>query len=415
MSEKRKKKLSKQEKEEKLKELKRQLARRRNIAISVIILVALVVFAYFIFFQGKDPHDIPPQLTVLPGFQVNIFADRLSWFGINIFGLEPGPRMMYVYDAWLLVAVPKAGKVYALKDIDNDGVSDQRIVLISGLDNPHSVASYKDWIYIAEEDQVIRVKWDGSPAPADVKTKEVIIQDLPSGGAHTTRTITIHDDQLYVSIGSSCNDCVEDDVRRASVIQCELDRDVCDPFATGLRNAVGLVWEDDMLFATDNGRDWLGDDFPPDEINILKKNTNYGWPYCHGRNEPDPDLGTKEYCDGMALPAFDIQAHSAPLGLTFYYGNQFPSEYRGDLFVAYHGSWNRKIPTGYKVVRVFVDTLNNRTRLVGVEDFVSGWLTKNGDVIGRPVDVINWIDGSLLISDDKAGVIYRVSYSGETV
>jgi len=191
-------------------------------------------------------------------------------------------------------------------------------------------------------------------------------------------------------------------------MQCELDRDVCDPYATGLRDAVGLGWYKGKLYATENGRDWLGEEKPIDEINRLTKGKDYGWPKCHGRHEPDPDY-TKEDCKGTEMPVFDIEAHSAPLGMEFYFGKQFPAEYKGDLFVAYHGSINRQQPVGYKVVRIFVDETKHGTVLGGVEDFVSGFRTRSGEVYGRPVDIETWKDGSLLISDDKAGVVYRVN------
>ncbi|MFC1723020.1 PQQ-dependent sugar dehydrogenase [Nanoarchaeota archaeon] len=407
-----KKKLTKKERKARIEKAKKRIRRIRYTFISVIILIAILIFAYFIFFDRTDPYHTASQLKLIKGFEINVFADRFSSFDISFPGTDTGPRMMKVHDDILFVAVPRKGKVFALRDNNKDGVADVQSVFMRGLKKPHSIDTYNDWVYIAEEHQVIRVKWDPKSLKALPKTEEVIISDLPTGG-HWTRTIAIHNNQLYLSIGSSCNNCIEEDVRRGTVLQCELDRDVCDPFAAGVRNAVGLEWEHDRLFATENGRDWLGDDFPPDEINILEKGNNYGWPYCHARNEPDPELGTEEFCDPLKLPVFDINAHSAPLGLTFYRGKSFPVEYTGDLFVAYHGSWNRKTPIGYKVVRIFVEDDHRGIRLLGVEDFVSGFRARNGDTFGRPVDIVNWIDGSLLITDDKAGAIYRVSYVGD--
>ena len=409
------KKLTKKEKDKLRKAHYKKIKRVRITSITVFIIISLMVFGYFIFLNEPSNEEIISGLNTLNGFKVNVFTDNINLFNINFPGPNIGPRMMAVWGDMLFVAAPRKGKVYVFRDLDGDGVAEEKTVFMRGLKKPHSVAFYQDWVYIAEEHQVVRVNWDTKKRKALRKTEEVIVSGLPTGGTHWTRTISIYDEQLYVSIGSSCNNCEEKDALRGKVIQCELDRDVCDPFAYGVRNAVGLEWYNDTLFSTENGRDWLGDDFPPDEINILSKGKDYGWPYCHARNEPDPDLGTLELCDDMELPAFDIQAHSAPLGLAFYSGEMYPSEFVGDLFVAYHGSWNRKKPTGYKVVRMFVDETPRGFRIMGAEDFVSGWMTKTGDANGRPVDVINWIDGSLLVSDDKAGVVYRISYDEDKI
>ena len=179
-------------------------------------------------------------------------------------------------------------------------------------------------------------------------------------------------------------------------------------FAAGVRNSVGFVFHPSTgeIWATENGRDNLGDDLPPDEINILRNGQNYGWPYCYGKNIPDPAFNDSSRCQATQDSVHDMQAHSAPLGLRFAESAQFPEEWQGDLLVAYHGSWNRSVPTGYKVVRLHVDG----SRVVAEEDFISGWLLDNGSVVGRPVDLIfGPEDGALYISDDKAGVIYRVT------
>ena len=179
----------------------------------------------------------------------------------------------------------------------------------------------------------------------------------------------------------------------------------CDIYARGIRNAVGFVFhpETDEMYATENSRDYLGDDLPPDEINIAESNKHYGWPYCYGKNTPDPEFDDGN-CNSRAPSFVDLQAHSAPLGLAFNFGNNFPEEYKGNLFVAYHGSWNRKVPTGYKVVRV------DKARQV--HDFATGWLTDN-KVSGRPVDIIFGKDGVMYISDDNAGLVYRIWYQNK--
>jgi glucose/arabinose dehydrogenase len=239
-----------------------------------------------------------------------------------------------------------------------------------------------------------------------------IVSNLPDGG-HSTRTIVFGaDGKLYVSIGSSCNVCKEKDPRRAAVVRYNADGTGEDIFATGLRNSVGLAWHPTTkeLWGTDNGRDMLGDDVPPDEINIIRQGQNYGWPNCYADRVPDAEFGSPEFCRKTEPPVAKLQAHSAPLGLAFYTGTQFPKEYHGDLFVAFHGSWNRSKKTGYKVVRLRI----GNGRVNDVRDFITGWLSPDGreEVLGRPVDLVVGKDGGLYLSDDAAGVIYRIGYRG---
>jgi glucose/arabinose dehydrogenase len=176
-----------------------------------------------------------------------------------------------------------------------------------------------------------------------------------------------------------------------------------------LRNSVGLTWEPvkGEMWASDNGRDWLGDNLPPDEINIVKEGKDYGWPYCYGDRIPDPKFNDRRRCRNTVAPMVELQAHSAPLGLTFYDGDLFPEEFKGDLFVAYHGSWNRSVPTGYKLVRIRI----RDGQPEGIEDFATGWL-QGTEVLGRPVDVLVGPDGSLYVSDDRRGIIYKIAYRG---
>jgi glucose/arabinose dehydrogenase len=242
--------------------------------------------------------------------------------------------------------------------------------------------------------------------------REVIVGGLPDGG-HSTRTVLFGPDwsTLFVSIGSSCNVCVEEDERRATIVRYDPDGSGEEVYARGLRNAVGITFRPgtDELWATNNGRDWLGDDLPPETIYVIQGEDDAGWPTCHSGRIVDPDFGGPNACDGILAPVVEMQAHSAPLGLAFYEGQQFPDEYHGDLFVAFHGSWNRATPTGYKVVRIPV-----RNGAPGpVHDFATGWLREDGSNWGRPVDVITATDGSLFVSDDSTGVIYRIYYSGE--
>ena len=237
-----------------------------------------------------------------------------------------------------------------------------------------------------------------------------------SGGGHSTRTILFANGKMYVAAGSSCNVCVEDDKRRAAVTEYNEDGSGERTFASGLRNAVGLTVnpKTGTIWATDNGRDWLGDDLPPEEVNDLgPRGGNAGWPYCYGNRVPDRSQSKDYDCSKTIAPAVEMQAHSAPLGLLFYDGEMFPPEYRGSLFVTFHGSWNRSVPTGYKVVRI---KFNDKGEPQGPpEDFISGWIrpgeTKKGKWMGRPVGLVVGPDGALYVSDDSAGVVYRVTWS----
>ena len=215
---------------------------------------------------------------------------------------------------------------------------------------------------------------------------------------------------MFVSVGSSCNVCAESDPRRAAILRNNPDGSGMEIFSFGLRNAVGITFRPgtDELWATNNGRDILGDDLPPETINLVRQGDDFGWPRCHAGRIVDPDFGEAGACAGVALPEVEMQAHSAPLGLAFYAGVQFPPEFHGDLFVAFHGSWNRSVPTGYKVVRIPMQD----GRPGPVEDFAVGWLKADGNAWGRPVDVITGADGSLFVSDDDGGRIWRIFYAG---
>ncbi len=337
------------------------------------------------------------SISLPPGFSISIFASGLG-----------SPRFM----AWsprgdLLASLPGRGQVVALRDSGRAGRADRTWVVADGLDRPHGLA-FRDsqMLYVAETGRVVRFRYDGEAGRAS--NQEVVVPDIPAGGGHSTRTIAFGPDgKLYVSIGSSCNVCIERDKRRAAVVRYNADGSGEHLFAQGLRNAVGIAFDGQgRLWGVVNGRDWLGDDFPPEILVQIKDGKHYGWPYCNGRRIPDPDFGRPGFCESVELPDFEMQAHSAPLGMTFYSGQLFPAEYRGDLFIAFHGSWNRSTKTGYKVVRVRM----RDGRPTGIEDFAAGWLV--GDrVWGRPVDVSVGPDGALYVSDDAAGNIYRIAYT----
>ena len=336
-----------------------------------------------------------------PGFVIELFAGDLGY--PRFLALDPRGT--------LLVSVPRAGRVIALPDDNRDGRADGVVPVVEGLELPHGLAFLDGQLHVAETGRVVRFDYD--PATRRVRgSPTVVVPNLPARGSHWTRTITIGPDRrLYVSVGSSCNSCEERDRRRAAIYRYEADGRGGAPFATGLRNAVGIAFRPGTseLWATVNGRDWLGDDRPAEYVTRVEEGGFYGWPYCHWTAAglvPDPDLGGGSHCKAVLRPGLLYQAHTAPLGLAFYTGSQFPAEYRGDLLVALHGSWNRSVPVGYKVIRV---------RLGGAapaaEDFATGWLV-GGRSWGRPVDLAVAPDGALFLSDDGLGAVYRITYRG---
>jgi glucose/arabinose dehydrogenase len=342
------------------------------------------------------------RLKLPPGFQ------------IELFGKAPHARQMaFSPGGVLLVTETSDGIVLALPDHDHTGHADRAVPVLSGLNAPHGLAFHNGKLYIAEINAVRRYDWEEARLRASNSQK---IVDLPgSGGGHSTRTLLFANRKMYVAVGSSCNVCVEDDQRRAAVTESNDDGSGQRTFASGLRNAVGLAVNSktNTIWATDNGRDWLGDDLPPEEVNDLGTNGgNAGWPYCYGNRIPDRSQSKTYDCSKTIAPAVEMQAHSAPLGLLFYNGEMFPAEYRGNLFVTFHGSWNRSIPTGYKILRI---KINDKGETQGPpEDFISGWIrpgeTNKGVWMGRPVALSVGTDGALYVSDDSAGVVYRVTW-----
>ncbi len=289
------------------------------------------------------------------------------------------------------------------------GLSSPRFMIASGLDDPTSVVFYQGSLYVGEQSEITRFTLGPGQ---QVTSKQIVVPHLPMGGNHGTRTVLVGPDgNLYVSIGSTCNNCVESDPHRAAVWIYHLDGSGGRLYARGLRNAVGMAinpWNN-QVWVTNNGRDLLGDNTPPETIYALHDGGNYGWPFCQAGDLIDPELGHPGDCNGVVQPLIIMQAHSAPLGLAFYTASQFPRRYHG-LFVAFHGSWNRSIPTGYKVVFI---PLNARGQITGpVQDFATGWLLDNNNAVGRPVGLAVGPDGALYVSDDKAGVIYRIMYGG---
>ncbi|KPL90682.1 hypothetical protein SE18_05970 [Herpetosiphon geysericola] len=341
----------------------------------------------------------PTNPISLPaGFGISVFQSKLT-----------GPRMLTIGpDGAIYTAERGEDRIVRLPDRNADGLADGVEVIADGFDSPSSmIFDQAGNLYVAETTKVIKLTQPD--AEGKYTQRQTIIDGLPDGG-HSTRTLLFNADEskLYVAIGSSCNVCDEDDERRAAVMEYDPDGSNGRIYAKGLRNAVGITWRpgSNELWATNNGRDMLGDDQPPETVNVATSDgLDFGWPRCHSGRIADPEFGkAANACEGVTPPAVEMQAHSAPLGLAFGNGSNFPEPYQSGLFVAFHGSWNRSTPTGYKVV--FVPITDGKAG--NAQDFATGWLTDAGAVWGRPVDVIVGRDGSLYISDDAGGAIYRV-------
>jgi glucose/arabinose dehydrogenase len=349
---------------------------------------------------GGAQDALNQRLTLPPGLSAGTFA-RVG--GARFMALGP--------DGAVYVSRPSAGEIVRVLDADGDGTAESLSVAVAGLNRPHGLAFHRGRLYIANTDGVVRVtlgadgKATGSPERLNAYS---------SGGGHWTRSIAFGaDSALYVAIGSTCNMCVERTPDRAAVMRYDADGKDGRVYASGLRNAVGIAMHPvtKEIWVTQNERDNIRpnhEDLPPEEINILKDGGDYGWPWCYGNRVPSPDQGFNDppRCAKTIPPALEMQAHSAPLGITFLdRATMLPPDVRGDALVALHGSWNRTVPTGAKVVRVRIQN----GQPVSYEDFITGWQGPNGRRWGRPADVLVHRDGSILISDDAEGVIYRVS------
>jgi len=341
------------------------------------------------------------QLQVPAGFKINVFATNLG-----------NARMMVTApDGTIYLTRHKEGDVIALHDKDGDGRAEERSPVLK-LKEVHGIALRENVIYLATTKKLLKATLSTHGQPE----QPTEIADLPDGGQHPRRTLGFDPaGMLYVSIGSTCNNCEETNPEHATIVRMRPDATQRAVFARGLRNTIGFAWHPQTgeLWGMDHGSDDRGNDLPPEELNLIKEGADYGWPFCHSQNQVDeiankPKEGTKEErCAKAVAPALTYQAHSAPIGFLFYTGAQFPAEFRNDAFVAFRGSWNRAPATGYKVARVKFEN-GKPTRF---EDFVSGFLVENGKAhFGRPAGLAMTKDGALLISDDTGGVIYRVSH-----
>lgn len=373
----------------------------------VLILIISAIVAGLLFFRGyltpvlpnmATSGPAPEALKLPPGFSIRYYAENV-----------PGARSMALSPSGtLFVGTRGEGKVYALVDRNNDFSADHIYILAEGLHMPNGVAFHDGALYVAEVSRILRFAdienhLSNPPAP------EVISSNYPEDEHHGWKFIAFGpDDKLYVPVGAPCNVCLPQNNIYASITRLNADGSGEEIVANGVRNTVGFDWHPTTgeLWFTDNGRDWLGENHPPDELNrATVTGLHFGFPFCHGKGIVDPDYGYGHDCDDYTPPVLELGPHVAALGMRFYRGRQFPEKYRNGIFIAEHGSWNRKVPIGYRVMFVSLD----EGKPGSYEVFAEGWL-QDGIASGRPVDVEILSDGSLLVSDDKAGRIYRIAY-----
>lgn len=351
------------------------------------------------------------QIKVPDGFEVSYFAKRV-----------PGARMMTLSPKGTLFVSTMDSTVYAMRDANGDGQADRVFVVSDDLSTPNGVAFKDGALYVGEIGRILRFDniegyLDGLGAPAGAPRPEapkpVVVTDAyPTDRHHGWKFIAFGPDGwLYVPVGAPCNICESDDPIYASLTRVKPDGTGREIVAHGIRNTVGFTWHPQTkeLWFTDNGRDHLGDDVPPCELNrSTKKGQHFGYPYCHGGTIKDPEFGARRPCGDFVAPAQNLGPHTAPLGLRFYTGKMFPKAYRNQLFIAEHGSWNRSRKIGYRVTLVRLD---ENHKAVSYEPFAHGWLNEKAQKAwGRPSDVQVMPDGALLVSDDRAGAIYRIAY-----
>lgn len=367
------------------------------------------------------PKNPAASLTLPAGFKVQVFADLVAA------GYSESARFMaFGPDGNLYLAMSNDGKVVMLPDANRDGLADKVVLVADKLNAPNAVTFVNGVLYVSNQDGIVKLERKGEWPAVSIQP---VVKGLPTGG-HTLKTVRLGPDgYLYLNVGSSCNVCVETDPLRATMLRYTPDgvaagalttvgKHAPTPvWATGLRNAQGFAWHPvtGAMYATNNGADMrsgikggkVNDELPPEHLNQIMPGEQYGWPYCWGNRFADPNFsGPSGFCEAMQAPALTFTSHATPLGITFLDRAAFPTGYQHDAIVALHGSWNRDTLSGYKVVRVKFE----QDKPVASEDFITGWLSGRS-AWGRPVDVQVGPDGALYISDDRAGLIYRVSYT----
>ena len=359
--------------------------------------------------SGRLDAQTPPHWIVPAGVHVTVFADSVQ----NARDMALGPR------GTVFVGSMFAGKVYALIDRDGDQKADRLLVIASGLNQPNGVAVHNGALYVATNSKIVR--FDDIEQHLDAPPAPVVVRDsLPNSSAgHTWKFIAFGPDNLlYMSVGAPCNVCLSPPMV-STILRMKPDGSNLEVFAEGVRNTVGFDWHPvtHELWFTDNGRDMMGDDVPNDELNVAwKRGMHFGFPYCHEGDVPDPEFGKQRSCSTTEPPVQKLGAHVAAIGFTFYTGNMFPANYKNAAIIAEHGSWNRSTPSGYRVMVAHTDG----RRVTGYEPLLEGFMPNAASApggrgaaraaIGRPADVLQMPDGSILISDDTGNRILRVSY-----
>ena len=361
-----------------------------------------------------------PALLLLPAFtsaeESELRLDTIELppgFSIDVYARVPNARSMALSDEGVLYVSTRRleGAVYAVRDTDGDQTADAVTAIAEGLNMPNGIAWRDGSLFVAEIHRLLR--YDGIDQRLDDPPEpRVLFDDFPTDRHHGWKYIAFGPDGwLYIPVGAPCNIC-DPELPYSALHRIRPDGTGREVHTRGIRHTVGFTWhpESKALWFTDNGRDWMGDDMPPDELNrVPEAGMNFGYPACHAGRIKDPEFGHLGDCSEYAPPAQELDPHVAALGMAFYTGDQFPESYKNQIFIAEHGSWNRKSKIGYRVMLV---TLDDQEQVTSYEPFATGWLQGQEDW-GRPVDVLVMPDGALLVSDDDAGAIYRISYSGE--
>ena len=363
----------------------------------------LVLFVLMIR-PAEAQRDWLDDIVLPPGFEISIYAENV-----------PGARSLTIGNQGIVfVGTRGDGNVYALIDANGDNYAESVRYIATGWNNPNGVAFYNGDLYVAELNRIRR--FIDIENTLDNPTWEMVTQDFPSETHHAWKFITFGpDDKLYVPVGVPCDLCRMNENRYGVILQMDADGSNVQVYARGIRNTVGFDFDPETgeLWFTDNGTDSLGDNVPADELNHAPfAGLHFGFPYCHGGDVVDRTYGSADACDIYEPPAVQIPAHVAALGMRFYTGEMFPEEYQNQIFIAEHGSRSRSVPDGYRISLIRFD---EETGEPTYNLFATGWLygTSNNDVSGRPVDVLVMPDGALLVSDDYADVVYRISYVGE--
>lgn len=382
-----------------------------KLVLALALLLILLVAGAVLFMPGIHISSVKMMLNVMTGAGGDTPAEQLMQrlqvaddYSVSIFasGIQ-NPRMMQRDAAGrVLISSPRSGEIMLFEDSDGDGFADLSSALMQGLSRPHGLDIYSGYLYVAEFNQVGRIRYNAATGATE-GDYEVVVDGLTGEGNHWSKTLRFDaEGWMYVAMGSTCNVCEETDQRRATIMRYRADGSEGRIWASGLRNSVGMDFApwNGALYATDNGRDLMGDDYPPCELNQIEEGGFYGWPYLNGSNDKDPDFGEL----GLDLqataiePVYDFAAHNAPLGI------HFSSTQSRSALVALHGSWNRSQPDGYKVLKLSWDA----TGAISESDFMWGF-EDDGNIVGRPVDIIGDGAGGYFVSDDYARVIYRLS------